>query len=235
MRRFLLVLLVSGVMSGCAHGPSFTPTRELGFISSQLNNDRYYVYIPKHWNPMRELPVLVYLHGPDERGSDGTRPTQTGLGPIVAKSQGTFPYIVVFPQAPRKTEWGTPENNKRVVDILEDVVRRSRGDPLRVFLTSRIAKSHGAWALGDAEAPRFAAVVPVGARAAASEVASKLSAVPVWVADYAAPKQDPWATAFADAKLSAWLAEQHRNEVFIDEKDYREKKKPIEVQHGWTY
>ncbi len=45
------------------------------------------------------LPVILFLHGSGERGTDGIRQTQVGIGPALAKV-GHPSAVVVYPQIP---------------------------------------------------------------------------------------------------------------------------------------
>ena len=53
-------------------------------------------------------PVILFLHGTGERGSDGTKPDAVGLGPHVRAHAADFPALVAFPQAPDE-----PANGRR--------------------------------------------------------------------------------------------------------------------------
>ena len=152
-------MVLGALVSGCATS-RFVPDRAAGF-----ENERgYYVYVPKAWSAERrdeKWPVIVYLHGGAERGTDGVLPTQVGLGPVVWKSQGTFPFIVIFPQAPKGSFWGAPENNERVMKALYSVLARYHGDPNRVYLTGNSLGGFGTYFMAAAYPDRFAAIVPI--------------------------------------------------------------------------
>jgi predicted peptidase len=151
-----LGLLTALVVSGCAHHV-FTPDRANGFVKER----GYYVYVPKAWTAERKWPVIVYLHGGQERGSDGVKPTQVGLGPVAWRSKGELPFVVVFPQAPEGTYWGMPSNNERVLAALDDVMTRYSGDPKRVYLTGNSLGGFGTYFLGALHPERFAALAPI--------------------------------------------------------------------------
>src|SRR5215469_6471616 len=69
-------------------------TRETGF----LNRDGYMVYVPRDFDPARAWPVILFLHGAGERGTDGLRPTQIGMGAAIRSNAELVQAIVVFPQ-----------------------------------------------------------------------------------------------------------------------------------------
>src|SRR4051812_36500881 len=92
------MLALALALSGCATVVKFQPDVKDGFHREA--GAPYYVYVPNDWSADKSPPLIVYLHGGAERGSDGVLPTQVGLGPVVQASHGTFPFVVMFPQAP---------------------------------------------------------------------------------------------------------------------------------------
>ena len=55
-------------------------------------------YVPQNYSPDVRWPVILYLHGAGERGTDGVLQTTVGLAPFVKARRDDFPYLVVFPQ-----------------------------------------------------------------------------------------------------------------------------------------
>src|SRR4051812_41588253 len=101
LQRACLTPLVSTLLlvlslAGCSNHHVFIPDARDGFRRDA--GAPYFVYLPKDWSADKSWPVIVYLHGGDERGDDAVRATQVGLGPVVWRSHGTFPFVVVFPQ-----------------------------------------------------------------------------------------------------------------------------------------
>jgi predicted peptidase len=192
MKAFLVALLS---LAGCAsfdvaHAPTF---------QRLTGNLPYYVYVPKAWSADRSWPVIVYLHGAGERGTEPADATQRGLGPALFRSNGEFPAVVVFPQAPPGSYWGMPDNNEHVMNALDEVMQRYHGDPSRVYLTGNSLGGYGTWFMGALYADRWAALVPIcgGVRGRAprpdapfagfpddkraDEVARRIGKVPVWI------------------------------------------------------
>ncbi len=192
MKTYLLCALA---LTGCATN-RFVPDTAHGFIASSTAGSTYRVYRPKAWTPEKRWPVIIYLHGGGERGADGILPTQVGLGPMVWKSNGEFPFVVAFPQADRP--WAMPGMEQRVLTMIDEVVRDHGGDPDRVYLTGNSMGGFGTWIIGARHPDRFAALVPIcgGVRPPRSvpvppesfarqpdpegAVARKLGSMPVW-------------------------------------------------------
>jgi predicted peptidase len=192
-----MIALVPALLLVACGGPRFVPDKVHGFVE-QMTDHKYQLYLPKEWTKDKSWPVILYLHGGAERGSDGVLPTQVGLGPVAYNSNGTFPFIVIFPQAPSNTYWGMPDNNARALAALDDVLKNHSGDPARVYLTGNSLGGFGTWFLGALHPEKFAALVPIcgGVRGRAPKgapfaewddaervkvVAQKIGKVPVWI------------------------------------------------------
>jgi predicted peptidase len=119
---------------------------------------RYQVFVPASAAGGRRPPVIVFLHGSGERGSDGAKQTQVGIGPYIRAHQDDFPAIVVFPQAPDETEWGG--NASLVFATLDAATREFHGDPDRTYLTGLSMGGYGTWEMALRAPGRFAAMVP---------------------------------------------------------------------------
>jgi predicted peptidase len=191
----LLSLSVGLLASGCATA-RFKPAADRGFTTASAEGRSYEIYRPAGWTPEKRWPVIIYLHGGGERGTDGILPTQVGIGPAVWRSNGSFPFVVAFPQADRP--WGMPEMEARVLEARERMIRDHAGDPDRVYLTGNSMGGFGTWIIGARHPELFAALVPIcggvrpprGVKVPADSiarqpdpegaVARKLGSLPVW-------------------------------------------------------
>jgi predicted peptidase len=120
----------------------------------------FVVYVPRDWTPSRAWPVILFLHGAGERGSDGLRPTQVGLGSAIRFAPERVPAVVVFPQAPLEERWiGLPA--EAAMDALAQASAEFHGDPERTYLTGLSLGGFGTWHLALLHPHTFAALVPV--------------------------------------------------------------------------
>ncbi|HET6328843.1 MAG TPA: alpha/beta hydrolase-fold protein [Planctomycetaceae bacterium] len=146
---------------------------------------KYVIYLPQNYSPDVRWPVILYLHGAGERGTDGLAPTTAGLGPFVKARRDDFPYIVVFPQCedtqiPILQAWApTSVDGKRALAILAQVERDYAIDPHRRILTGWSMGGYGTWSLGAADPSHWTALVPVSGGGEAAW-GSRLTKVPIW-------------------------------------------------------
>ena len=123
----------------------------------RVGENRYPVaiFVPATAAPSEGYPLLLFLHGSGERGSDGDAPTRSGLGPYVRAHAAEFPAISVFPQAPLDSDWSGAQADAALAAV--DLVQRDFPvDPDRLYLTGmsrgeprRVAVGHDAELLGE--------------------------------------------------------------------------------------
>jgi len=158
--------------------PGKTPGFSLKTLKFDGGDRKYTVYVPPKHDGKTPLPVVLFLHGSGERGDDGVKPVQVGIGPAVMANQGRFPAVVVFPQA-RKTWAADSDDARAALAALDEVVKEQKADRSKVVLTGLSMGGAGAWSIAAANPDRFAAVVPVCGRGK-TESAGALKGLPVW-------------------------------------------------------
>ena len=152
--------------------------------SVQLN---YLVYTPDSYSLKsgQRYPLMVFLHGSGERGSDLN--VVRVHGPFKELSKGRkFPFIIVAPQAAERTSW----DPDALHNMLKDITKRYRVDKDRIYLTGLSMGGYGTWAWACAEPKTFAAIAPVCGGGNPSE-AIKLKNIPTWVRHGDADKSVP--------------------------------------------
>jgi predicted peptidase len=120
----------------------------------------YAVYVPRAFDASKSWPVILFLHGSGERGSDGLKPTQIGVAAAIRANPDRVPAIVVFPQAPLDSRWlGDPAD--AAMAALKESIAAFHGDRSRVYLTGLSMGGYGTWHLALAHPGTFAALVVV--------------------------------------------------------------------------
>lgn len=206
---------------------------------------RYAVWLPPDYSPAHEYPLVVYLHGAGERGSDGVQQTTVGLGPALVQWPERFPAIVVMPQCPKKTVW--KQAFATIDKVYAATLREFRIDRRRVYLTGNSLGGFGTWSYGALHPTRFAAFLIVSG-GATSEEAMICAQNPTWVfanaldpivftpvvrwsvlaarvvdedvlyTEYDTFGHDAWTPTYSDPDAMAWLFSHARDRV--DETDH---------------
>jgi dienelactone hydrolase len=181
--------LVQAQVNLGAPAPRATPQRQAtGFLNRMFHDatgdHKYVLYLPQNYSPDVRWPVILYLHGAGERGTDGVSQTTVGLGPLV-KARPDFPYVVVFPQCedqqvPILQAWSANSaDGKRALAILNQIEREYAIDAHRRILTGWSMGGYGTWSLGAADPSHWAALVPVSGGGDPAW-GSRLANVPIW-------------------------------------------------------
>lgn len=133
-------------------------------------------------------PVVLYLHGAGERGSDGLLPLRSLPSTLATdKYRQHFPCYLVVPQCPVDVKWNyrgdkipRPTDELDVVwNVLCDVIRNTSCDPNRVYVIGFSMGGYGTWEFGCRHPEALAAIIPI-AGAGKPAVAIKLIDLPVW-------------------------------------------------------
>ena len=138
---------------------------------------RYVVYVPFEYTPNKPWPVIVFLHGAFERGSNGLIQTDVGIGHAIRKHPDRFPCIVVMPQCP---EWGWWGNSEDSIDTALAETRRAYNvDASRIYLTGLSMGGNATWSYGARRLDVYAALIPICGKGNPGD-AKVLATVPIW-------------------------------------------------------
>ena len=214
-----LIVAIFGLIicAACgAHGPSYS---EVEFPARRVTvggiNYGYRVYVPKDRVEGSPLPVMLYLHGSNRRGTDNQSQLADLYENIVGFPQN-WQFIVVVPQCREETFWVGPMMDQALA-ALDQTVKEFGGDENRLYLAGFSMGGFGVWQTAITHPNKFAALVsvaggvePLGrisdedrallsaqviAAATATDTnrayAEALSKVPVWVVHGADDKSVP--------------------------------------------
>src|SRR3954466_2607032 len=67
---------------------------------------RYRLLLPLNYDASKKYPLVLFLHGSGERGSDNEKQLVHGGDLFIRQDiRSSFPAIVVFPQCPENDRW----------------------------------------------------------------------------------------------------------------------------------
>src|SRR5262249_25621257 len=104
----------------------------------------------------KRWPLMFFLHGAGERGSDVSKVATHGPPKLVAQRHD-LPFIIVSPQCPEGHIW----SNDILLGLLDEVLATYSADGNRVDLTGLSMGGYGTWSLGISYPERFAAIAPI--------------------------------------------------------------------------
>ena len=210
--KFTTLLLAAAlcVAVGCRTLP------QVGQTPQQLNHTlNYWLYLPDDYNqkPRQQWPLMLFLHGAGERGTNLTTVLKHGP-PKLAHEGKAFPFIIVSPQCPTNQWWSAADLNR----LLDNVIAKYRADKDRLYLTGLSMGGYGTWTLAGTNPEHFAALAPICGGGDPS-IAPRLRHLPIWVfhgaKDKAVPVRksiemvDALKAVGADVKLTIYPDAQH--------------------------
>jgi acetyl esterase/lipase len=144
--------------------PRTEPLQESGFLNRKLElhgiTYRFQVYLPEEWrrDDHKEWPIILFMHGRGERGSEGMWQTQIGLAEEVRDHPERWPFVIVMPQCPLPGYWTDPDNLAMATAALDQEAAEFHGDPDRTYLMALSLGGYGAWELARLYPHRWAAI-----------------------------------------------------------------------------
>lgn len=163
--------------------------KETGFLNRTVKvggeTYRFQVYVPREWNSHQKWPVVLFLHGAGERGSDGLVQTEVGLGSALRRFNDRFPAVVVMPQCRKDVWWPADAMQAQALAAMEQAIKEFRGDRSRLYLTGLSMGGYGTWAMAAKHPGIFAALTPIcgGVRLPERLKAEMPSAIPADAGD----------------------------------------------------
>jgi pimeloyl-ACP methyl ester carboxylesterase len=147
-----------------SHAAPPAPPQDTGFLNRKIElhgvTYRFQVYLPEEWrrDDGRQWPVILFLHGRSERGSEGMWQTQIGLPEAVRNHPDRWPFVIVMPQCPESAHWTDPAMLDLAMGALDQESAEFHGDAARTYLTGLSLGGYGAWELARLHPQRWAAI-----------------------------------------------------------------------------
>ncbi len=173
----IIVLLAATAASPAGAEPSVGRSVHRLWLEDPLTDHvNYLLYVPLSYasGPASDWPLILFLHGSEQRGDDPALLDDMALLAF-AREDGDFPFVAVIPQCPRNTYW-PPRIVKKVLDSVESTLRIDRN---RIYLTGFSMGGFGTWQTAAAFPGTFAAIAPICGLSDLSDV-PRLAGIPIW-------------------------------------------------------
>jgi len=196
----------------------------------------YRLLKPEEYDGKKSYPLLVFLHGAGERGTDNTAQMRHGVAEFAKEAnRKKYPCFLIAPQCPAKRGWG--EYSKTVASLVESLCKEFSIDKKRIYLTGLSMGGYGTWTLLAQRPDLFAAGIPI-CGGGNEKQAETLAKIPIWAfhgdkdtlvrpersrtmieaikkaggkpryTEYPGVGHDSWTQTYRDPKVIAWLFEQ---------------------------
>lgn len=167
MKPVTLILCALSLLAGAScrtmksrqsTAPGAISPAQLTWRVSQTVTLPYLLYLPPDYAPDsgRRWPLLLFLHGAGERGTNLQKVAVHG--PLRQVREGeSFPFVIVAPLCPARQTW----NAEHLLRLLDHAEQTYAVDPARVYVTGLSMGGYGTWDLVVRYPERFAAAVPI--------------------------------------------------------------------------
>lgn len=197
MKNILVLFLSLLALPMLAQDLSLFEKRE--FTNKQGESLPYRILYPKDYDAGKQYPLVLFLHGAGERGNDNEKQLVHGVKVFLEPEyRGEFPAIVIAPQCPAESYWGSVkfERTKYPLDLdfnydyditfglrmameLTKYVMKTEGvDKDRVYITGLSMGGMGTFEAVYRYPKRFAAAVAVCGGADVTAYRKKHAKVP---------------------------------------------------------
>ncbi len=142
----------------------------------------YLSYLPKDYeaDPAKKWPLVIYLHGGSDRGTDPKKLSSSGIPDQVYRGR-QFPFVMLAPVCPKHLRWSTDDWFET---FYKEATARYRIDAGRVYLTGPSLGGSGTWYIAARYPDTFAAIAPMSGFTSHLDYIDKnidrLVDIPVW-------------------------------------------------------
>lgn len=191
MKSFLTAAFGAIAVSLCAGCASVRPTIAEGVKvpgkvdkawaesvteAREFDGLRYRIFVPRGVSCLKKAPLVMFLHGAGERGTDNAAQLVHGVPQIIGYSERMGERaIVVAPQCPNGAQWvdvpwGAPAhtmspkpsvNMAKAMALLDSLVEQYPVDRDRVYVTGISMGGYGTWDAAQRRPETFAAAMPI--------------------------------------------------------------------------
>jgi predicted peptidase len=179
---FLLIIAILPATTGV------TSERSSEFLKKEFKGQNggilpYRILYPQNYNPDKQYPLLLFLHGSGERGSDNEKQLIHGSSMFLEpENRNKFPAFVVFPQCPEDEWWihfsqrqaldenpdlqesarfPASEPMKLVLELIDVLISELNVDNNRLYVMGLSMGGYGTFDLISRRPEKFAAAVPI--------------------------------------------------------------------------
>jgi predicted esterase len=155
-----------------------------GSVADNAATIPYRLYEPSGVAPGQKVPLILYLHGMGERGTDNNLQTTWMSGLISNATSGPYASYILAPQIDTSM-WFQSYNSspteamKLTIQALQHVIQTENIDTSRIYVTGVSMGGMGVWDILRWLPNTFAAAVPMSA-AADPRTAAAIKDIPVW-------------------------------------------------------
>jgi predicted peptidase len=122
----------------------------------------YRILLPQHYDSSKTYPLLIFLHGIGERGTDNRKQLTWGSSLFQKDSiRSRYPAFIVFPQCPDSRYWFDKKQTETLKALADMLVKHYTVDKTRVFIGGLSMGAYGTYAMVAQYPELFSAAISI--------------------------------------------------------------------------
>ena len=157
-----------------------------GFLLKSIKVDggkniNYSIYIPQNYTPKTKMPLIIFLHGSGECGTNGIQQLVTGLPTAIMRNSAKWnKFIVLIPQKQKVDDDWAKDEAQHIMAMYKETLKTYSIDTDRIYLTGLSQGGRGTYTIAAMYPKMFAAIAPMCGWAN-EDVADKIKNIPIWI------------------------------------------------------
>lgn len=200
-----ITLILTIFSSNVLHAQQSKESKDLFTYETHVVNDdtlNYRMLLPKNFDDTKQYPLVLFLHGAGERGSDNKKQLVHGSELFLnEKNRDSFPAILIFPQCPKDDYWSKLEADRStrpitfkykyneeptkamslVINLMDGLVERPFVKTDQVYVMGLSMGGMGTFEIIHRKPEMFAAAVPICGGGDPLSVSNYAKSIPLWV------------------------------------------------------
>ena len=190
-----LLLIISSLLAPPPVSNEFAAlfkAEEYRYTGGRYENElfRYRLFVPRRLEPNKQYPLIVWLHGHGERGSNNKEQLLHLDRIFDRETPEKYRFFMLVVQCTEANgcwyQGGTDQASQSddmitvAMEILDKTMRERPVDPDRVYLSGVSSGGNGCWEAAMRYPELFAAVAPMSSGGGDESRAERLADIPIW-------------------------------------------------------
>lgn len=206
LKTISLIRLAAGMLLlfllNTAHAQDLSQYEKREFKTADGNTLPYRLLLPKNYDKSKKYPLILFLHGAGERGTDNEKQLVHGAKMFLeAQNREQFPAIIILPQCPPESYWASvkvdrsqkpssfefnysrPSNWPLVAayDLVKRLVEEESVNKHRLYIMGLSMGGMGTFEQVYQHPKTFAAAIPICGGADVAGYDKRVRKTPFWV------------------------------------------------------
>jgi predicted peptidase len=132
------------------------------YQSAKYQTMPYRVMVPAKYDANKKYPLVIFLHGIDERGTDNEKQLRWGASLFKSDSvRHNHPSFVLFPQCPLNYYWANDLPMESLRGLIKDFVAKNNVDQNKIYIVGMSMGAYGTYEMVSRNPDLFAAAIAI--------------------------------------------------------------------------